>query len=377
MDILGIYISTIVLSIILGVSLYLINVKFTKNNLVSFLITIGSVYLLRDYIAARAQLATFILFIYTVFFIEQFLQTKKKRYAIGLIIIPILIANLHCAVFPFYFVLYLPYIGEYIMDLLGNSPVRSNKRKIKVLNKKLSSIKDEAKKQEIRAKILKLEERNEKIDEKRKANKENPYKIKMTINGNIKYLIIVMIICLFTGLITPIGDTPYTYLLKTMQGDTTNNISEHLPLTLVENDNFMCVLILFLGILIFTDTKIRLCDLFMLSGLTFLTFYTRRQESMFIIMCGFILNRLVSSMFNKYDKEAPRKVETKMTSIIGMITTIALILAISIIHYKPKMNDTFVDETSYPIMACDYIIRHLDLDNIKLYNEYNYGSYRY
>ena len=202
------------------------------------------------------------------------------------------------------------------MDLLGNSPVRSNKRKIKVLNKKLSSIKDEAKKQEIRAKILKLEERNEKIDEKRKANKENPYKIKMTINGNIKYLIIVMIICLFTGLITPIGDTPYTYLLKTMQGDTTNNISEHLPLTLVENDNFMCVLILFLGILIFTDTKIRLCDLFMLSGLTFLTFYTRRQESMFIIMCGFILNRLVSSMFNKYDKEAPRKVETKMTSII-------------------------------------------------------------
>ena len=40
-------------------------------------------------------------------------------------------------------------------------------------------------------------------------------------------LIIIMIICLFTGLITPLGDTAYTYLIKTMQGTTTENINEH------------------------------------------------------------------------------------------------------------------------------------------------------
>ena len=261
------------------------------------------------------------------------------------------------------------------MDLIGDSPVRSNKRKIKKLNKKLNILNDEVKIEEIKAKILKLEDRNIKIAEKRKENKDNPYKIKITIANNIKPLIIVMIICLFAGLVTPIGDTPYTYLIKTMQGDTTHNISEHLPLTLIENENYLCVLVLFLGILIFTDTKIRLCDLFMLSGLTFLTFYTRRQESMFIIMCGFILNRLVCSMFNKYDKDAPKKIETKMTTIIGMITTIAIVLAMSIVEYKPKIDDSYVSESAYPVMASDYIIRHLDLDKIKLYNEYNYGSY--
>ena len=34
-----------------------------------------------------------------------------------------------------------------------------------------------------------------------------------------------------------------------------------------------------------------------------------------------------------------------------------------------------VNESSYPVAACDYIIENLDLENIKLYNEYNYGSY--
>ena len=108
----GIYVTTCILSAILGISIYLVNTKLAKNQILSFLITIGVMYLIRGYIAARAQLVTFILFILTIFFIEKFLESKKKRYAIGLIIIPILIANLHLAVFPFYFVLYLPYIAQ-------------------------------------------------------------------------------------------------------------------------------------------------------------------------------------------------------------------------------------------------------------------------
>ena len=81
-----------------------------------------------------------------------------------------------------------------------------------------------------------------------------------------------MIICALAGLLTPIGDTPYTYLYKTMQGNTTNNISEHLPLTLIENTEAICMLIIFLAILIFTKTKIKLSDLFMIGGLCYLMF---------------------------------------------------------------------------------------------------------
>ena len=74
-----------------------------------------------SFIAARAQLVTFILFSLAIFFIEKFIQTKKIGYAIGLIIIPTIIANVHLAVWPFYFIIFLPYIAEYIIALIIDS----------------------------------------------------------------------------------------------------------------------------------------------------------------------------------------------------------------------------------------------------------------
>ena len=371
----GIYISTIVLSITLGLTMYLVNTKLTKNKLTSFILTIAGMYLLRNYIAARAQLVTFTLFILTVYFIEMFLETKKKRYAVGLIIIPIIIANVHLAVFPFYFVLYLPYIAEYMIYILSNTEIILVTAKIDRLNKKILKTTNEEEIQKIKDEIIKLEQKNEKTIKKKKKIDANPYKIKIRGNDNVKALIIIMIICLFTGLLTPLGTTPYTYLIKTMQGTTTHNISEHLPLTLVDNLEFMCALVLFIAILTFTDTKIRLSDLFMLGGLILLTFYTRRQFSMFTLVCVIILNRLINAMLDKYDPEGCKKAIKKMTTITGMIVTICLVLTISIIKYKPKMKNHFIDEKSYPVEAATYILDNLDINNIKLYNEYNYGSY--
>lgn len=371
----GIYISTIVLSITLGLTMYLVNTKLTKNKLTSFVLTIGAMYLLRNYIAARAQLVTFILFILSVYFIEMFLETKKKRYAVGLIIIPIIIANVHLAVFPFYFVLYLPYIAEYMIYILSNTEIIVVTAKIDRLNKKILKTTNEDEIQKIKDEINRLEQKNEKTINKKEKINANPYKIKIRGNNNVKALIIIMIICLFTGFLTPLGTTPYTYLIKTMQGSTTHNISEHLPLTLVNNLEFMCTLVLFIAILTFTDTKIRLSDLFMLGGLIFLTFYTRRQFSMFTLICVMILNRLINALLDKYDPEGCKKAIDKMTTITGMIVTICLVLTISVIQYKPKMKNHFIDENSYPVEAATYILENLDINNIKLYNEYNYGSY--
>ena len=131
----GIYISTIVLTMILGLTLYGTNLKLSKNQLTSFIITLGVIYLMKGYIAARAQLVTFILFTLSVFFIERFLETKQKKYAIGLIIIPIIIANVHCAVWPFYFILFLPYIAEYLICLIRDAHLE-HKFTINSLNRK-------------------------------------------------------------------------------------------------------------------------------------------------------------------------------------------------------------------------------------------------
>ena len=90
----------------------------------------------------------------------------------------------------------------------------------------------------------------EKKYEIKKQNKQNnkPYKIIIKKNSAVKWLVLVMIICAFTGLLTPLGDTPYTYLIKTMQGNTTQNINEHLPMTLVEHEYIFCLIIAYLAI---------------------------------------------------------------------------------------------------------------------------------
>jgi len=257
--------------------------------------------------------------------------------------------------------------------LIGNSGIALKKRKLKKLSKydekcgKGSNL--------ISQKIEKLKERIEILAKGKQKREENPYKIVISKNNNVKWLILIMMLCLTAGLFTPLGMVPYTYLYNTMLGETTQYIHEHLPLTLIHNLNFIIALMLFLAILIFTDTKIRLCDLFMLSGLVVLTFYSRRQESLFLIITVFILIRLINDMFKKYDPKGPEKLEKFFTKLAGSSVILIVVLLISFEIYRPKIGEAFVNEHLYPVQAADFILENLDIENIRLYNEYNYGAY--
>ena len=373
----SVYILTVALTMILGIVIYYTNNKLCKNPLISFFITLIVMYLLKDFIAARAQLVTFILFALTILFIEQFIKTKKKRYAVYLVIIPILIANLHCAVWPFYFVLYLPYIAEYLLIALNDAYIFNklsiwwNKHKLNKLNKK-GNIEEIGKCQE---KIAKLQLEKENYIKKTEKRRKESYKIIVRKEPIAKWLIVIMIICAFTGLLTPIGTTPYTYLINTLQGNTTNSISEHQPLVLINHKTMLAVLTVYILLLVFTDVKASLSDFFMLGGLTLLAFMSRRQFSIFVIICGFIFAKMVTYLIEKYDEKGVKTLMEYMTSILGKALTVLVIILFSVLLYKPKAKDKFVNSASYPVDAATYILENIDTQNMKLFNEYNYGSY--
>lgn len=324
----AIYITTCILAALLGIAIYKVNEKLVGNKLISFIITIASIYLLRGYIAARAQLVTFILFVLEIYFIEKFLQTPKKRYVLGLVLIPILIANIHCAVWWFYFVLYLPYIAEYIIS--------------KMMKKQEGTIFN---------------------------------KVEFNQNKNVKYLIIVMIVCLFTGLLTPLGDVPYTYLIKTMMGNTTSNINEHLPMTIINHVEILVAVALIVFLLVCSKAKLKLCDAFMLCGLIFLMLYSRRQLTMFVLVCGIILNKLLADTLNNYKENGVGILEDILLKKFGIAMISLLIVIFSVYFVVDKKDHTFVDNSTYPVEASEWILENLNLEKIKLFNEYNYGSY--
>lgn len=370
----GIFFSTMILNAILGISVYFLCNKKSKNKVISFVVTLGAMYIVKSFVAARAQLVTFILFVWGVMSIEKFLETKKLRYAFMLILIPLLIANLHCAVFPFYFILFLPYIGEYLLIALEDADLDLKLfKKIFKLQKKFA--KTEEKKASCDRKISKVDlDISERI-RKRKIIRENPYKIKVEKNHTVLLLIAVMAIAVLTGFLNPAGDGAYTYLIKTLQGNTTQSINEHLPLTLVDNTEFAIAIVIYLLVLIFTDTKIKLSDLFMLGGITFLAFNSRRQVSMFALFCGPILAGLLGGLVSKYDRETFRKIEKWVASWFGTVVVICLCIIWTTHLIKPTLREDFVDKTDYPVAAADWMIENLDLENMRLYNEYNYGAY--
>lgn len=368
----GIYLSVCIMSIILGFSIYIVNKKLNKNQIISFAVTIGTMYLLKDYIAARAQLLTFIIYVWVIYFIEKFIENPKKiQYAIGIILSSILIANLHVAVWPFIFIIALPYIAEYIISLIADVVIY---RKGTIAYKKhvIKKGKNEEKVKKAQEELDKIYESNEKI--KKVREEEEPYKIRMKLNKNVKWLILVMAICALTGLLTPLGTTPYTYLIKTMQGSTVENINEHLPLTLINNIPIMCTIVIVLSLLTFTKVKIRLSDLFMIGGLTYLMFSSKRQSTMFVIIGSIILNRMTTEAIGIYCKD---KIDFVIKQIIAVLGILVAILAViyGLKFIDKKKNNSYVSESSYPVKAADWILENLDVKNIKLFNEYNYGSY--
>ena len=321
----GLYISTIILTAILGVTIYLSNIKLTKNVVIPFFTTVCILYIGREFLATRAQLVTFILFVLEIYYIERFLETKKIMYSVGLLVIPILIANVHAAVFPFYFVLYMPYICEYIISIF-------------ISNK----------------------------------SKKEPYKIIIENNKNVKWLIIIMLFALLTGLLTPIGETPYTYLYNTLQGGTTKDIQEHLPIVLYETKDVLAYIIIVVCLIALTKVKIKLSDFILIGGLILLTIMSRRQQSMLFFLGILVVNKILSQIFSK---EETNEMLITFTSTTGRIIIYMVFVVFLIFSLKSIGNVEFISSNQYPINAAEYIKNNLDLQNIKLFNDYNTGSY--
>lgn len=370
---LGIYISTIVLASILGILLYFVNIKFSKNKIISFIFSIIALYLLKDYICARAQLVTFILFVLTIYFIEQFLDTKKIKYAIGLIIIPILIANLHTATFYFYFILYLPYIAELGIYILSYCNVIISESVMQSIKNKIIKYGET---EELTLKLQKAESKYNRLKANQDKKMDNPYKINIRYRANTKILIVIFIICLLTGFLTPIGTTPYTYLIKTMQGISTKNISEHIPVVLANHKDLLITLIVLVSLISFTKIKTNISDLFMVTGLTLLAILSQRQSSMVYLIGSIILVKWLSNWLEECNNgNFIKKLESISSKLIGIIIISVLIISFSIYKFKNKKDAEYVNEKIYPVQAAEWIKENLNIEQIKLYNEYNYGSY--
>lgn len=318
---LGIYIFVMIMTSIQGVLLYLIINKITHKKFLSFISTIVIMKLSSNVFAARSQLISFLIFIIEFYAIEKLLETNKKRYFSLLIILALLLVNIHASVFPMYFVLYLPYIAEYILSL------------------------------------LKLNTSDKLIIEKK----------------NIKKLLIAFVIGFLVGFCTPKGLSPYTDMFKAMEGVSTTFIAELQSIDINQEFYFWVSLILCIAIITFTKTKIRVTDAFFILGFALMSLSTLRCVFFYYLISGICIIRLIND-FIEYNKISLEFINKKIRIILVCMIYVYIIL-LSINSLFERLNDDYINTMEYPVNATEYILSNIDISNMKIFNHFNCGSY--
>ena len=314
-----VYFSTILFSFILLYMMYYLSNKTINNKNISLTLVIILSLGLKGFFTARAQLVSYILLLLILYSIEKLRNDKKNKYIYIIFISSLLIANMHLAVWPFVFALFLPYVMQDILFYI------KDKIKISLFNVEIEK-------------------------------------------SNLKITLKALLLWFITGFMTPNFLVPFSYFIKTRSGISMNTISEHLPSN-INNNSILFVLLLFSIILIlYKKNKIKMSDFFLLSGLFLLSFMSTRNTSLLFILSIFSFARLLSTI---KIKEYEYVLNNRLFNVIGIIISLSLIALV----YVKRSTVLFIDKNEYPVEMSNYIVENLDYKNIRLFNGYNFGSY--
>ncbi len=329
----GIYIFTILLNILLLYTIFKCTYKLTDVFSSSFIVTIVCAIIMgQGFATARAHLVSYILFVLELYSIEMFNKERNKKYVIILLLISFLLCNIHVAVWPFYFIIFIPYLVEGIISFI----LKKIKKKDKIINFLES-------------------------------------KLVISNSISIKCLLLIMLLSLLMGLFTPIKGTPYTYLYKTMIGNSQNYILEHQMSTL--KDSVFTLTIVIEVLLVGAFSKIKLSDLLLLIGLSLMSIMSIRHIGLLAILVSICLARTYKYFIDAINIDVD-KYMYKFFSKKGIL--ILSFIAVGIFFYvnlSSQLKNSYIDEKIYPVEGVKYIKNNLDYKNVRIFNDYNFGSY--
>ena len=319
----GIYAFVILVTCLIGITIFTFLLKQKNNVYLSFILTIVTIYFSEGVFAARAQILSFLIFILEYYFIYKISDTGEKKYSIIVVLLSILLANTHASVFPLLFVFFLPYFANFILS-----------------------------------KIIKKDGEDVKIE--------------ITNEKYILQIFITMILSIFGGLVSPLGYAPYVNMFKTVNEISSDIIGEMRNVVPVIDYYYTIVVVVIFGIIGFSKTKVKLVDALYLLGFGILPLSTYRSIFFFFLIGVFPLARLITSFFDNYSFSI--KINYKQDCFFLVVVSI-FIICFCLRNFTVQLKDNYVDSKSYPIDASNYIINNIDYKNMKLFNHFNYGSY--
>ncbi len=321
----GIYITTAIISGLIGISIFVSLLRHKNGLILSFIMSIIAIYISQGTFAARNQIFSFLIFELEILCLNGLLERGKRRYFWLLLVLAFLLVNFHDTVYPLFFVMLMPYIAEIILT-----------------------------------KIFKL---------------ENSDKFKNSNFTNKKYLIILIVLAILIGFLTPIFGTAYTNLVYCMSGVSTNFIQELKPLNFTSFMPIMVITFITFSIVGFTKTKINIKDLLFVLGFILFSLVTKRNV-FFLTLIGIIFfTNIITEFINTYidEKDQVLKKLEKSTVFIMVICSFTAIVSIRLL--SKNLVKEYVHDLTYPKDATDWILNNTDYENMRIFTSFNWGSY--
>lgn len=148
-------------------------------------------------------------------------------------------------------------------------------------------------------------------------------------------------------------------------------IEEHKPLVLIQNAFVWGYMLILLIPLIFTKVKVKLSDMCMIFGLLLMTFMSVRHMSFLAIIGMFYLCRIICNI-GKINSDTV--LDFDLPEFGSFIVLVTVVVTAGIV-YSINSKEEYIDPNIYPVAMVDWIYDNMDVDKIKLYNEYDFGSY--
>ena len=161
-----------------------------------------------------------------------------------------------------------------------------------------------------------------------------------------------------------------------MLGNSQSLIEEHLPLVVIRHPLFIGLVSLLVLILVFTNVKIKIKELFMIGGLILMSLISGRHVALFYLIGTLYISIICIRYLDlKKDKTLDTLFNIIVNSKIVYIAIILIVCAIRFINFSNNFKDNYINPKYYPVSAVKYIKKNIDLDDFRVYNGYNYGSY--
>lgn len=315
--VMGLFLLVMAIFVAIVLMLFRLCMLLSNNNMfISYIVSILDVIILFLYMTTRPYPISMLIFLIEIFILEKYVQTTNWRYLIAIPLLSLCLINLHGAIWPFFFIVFVPYLLDSFHFKFAFVTGEGYPRK------------------------------------------------KLLVAFGLAFLM---------GFVNPYGWELMTYLFRSYGNKNISGYVSEMGSPNFQNFSgiyvFVILLIVVLALILCKPPKTKLRYALLLLGTCYMALSSYRNLSLFAI-CGIPMIAFTMRDITPKMKTTPKINPKRQHILLVLFIVIVVITASGRLYQSRNWQDT-----DMPDKAVTYIQQHYDLKQVRLFAGYNWGAY--